>query len=344
MKKILILLIFITSTLVCQIPTINAIGGGGKNINWETIKKEKLKDINGPDFFYFDCGESVSAIRASSTLAPSGNTKYNVTNLTDDDPMTAWVEGVKGYGIGEWFEVKAQQINGMYNGYQSSPQNWLNNSRVKKFKVYKNNKPLCFLILTDEMDRQYFELPDNNFLNDTTFIFKFEIVEVYKGLKWDDVCISHITDMRCCFSENTFINGNDKAISITDIKKENEILVIDIEKNLTSNTKVQVTTTQKHLSLFKLTTATKKIEVTFDHPLYFKSYGFSSISRLLKHIDLNSIIDTIEIMTWNDSLKKTEYEKITNLEKITGVFNTYTILKLEKGNTYIANGFITKTY
>ena len=64
--------------------------------------------------------------KASSTLKGQGSKNYSIKNLIDDNPMTAWVEGVTGYGIGEWFEIKGK-ANIIYNGYQSSPTNWKNN-------------------------------------------------------------------------------------------------------------------------------------------------------------------------------------------------------------------------
>ena len=154
-----------------QIPTINAVCGEGKNIDWPSIKIEEEKDTDGPGFFYMDCDQGVNPLKASSTLANQGKNNYDIKNINDNNPMTAWVEGKADYGIGEFFEIKAAGINTIYNGYQSSPKSWIENSRVKKFKVYKNNVAICYLELTDEMGRQSFELPGHNNYN----IEKFDI-------------------------------------------------------------------------------------------------------------------------------------------------------------------------
>jgi hypothetical protein len=333
---------FISSAVCGQLPTIQAVGGEGRSVNWPEIAKNT--DTLSAGFFYDDCAQDIAGINASSTLASQGNNTYTVTNLKDYNPMTAWVSGKK--GIGEWFEVKSMRINKIYNGYQSTPQNWLDNSRVKTFKVYRNNKPLCYLQLTDEMGGQRFDLPGSDSLseNDTSDIFKFEITDIYKGQKWGDVCISEIQNIGCCFSGSTFINSANDSVSIVNIKNESEILAVDLAGNKTSVTKVEQVTTEKHLSLYRLSTPTKTIELTADHPLNFKNYGFTSISKLLKNSDTTGIINTMEVMTWNDKLKKTEYEKVIHLTRIEGVFDTYTILKIDNGDTYIANGFITKTY
>ncbi len=142
-----------------SLPTVRAIGGEGTNVNWPAIKIEEEKDRDGPGFFYRDCSQGVEVVRASSTLAGQGTKSYGIKNVSDQNPMSAWVEVKSDYGIGESFEVKSPGVNVMYNGYQSSPANWKNNYRVKKFKVYKDNKPVCYLILTDEMGAQRFELP-----------------------------------------------------------------------------------------------------------------------------------------------------------------------------------------
>ena len=58
----------------------------------------------------------------------------------------------------------------------------------KKFKVFQDNKPLCYLMLNDVMGGQYFDLPES----ELEPIYKFEIVDVYKGERWNDVAITHI--------------------------------------------------------------------------------------------------------------------------------------------------------
>ena len=72
---------------------------------------------------------------------------------------------------------------------------WINNSRVKKFKIYVDNQPVCYLTLKDKMGGQSFDLPikagDEPWLVEWKEI-KFEIIEVYKGDKWSDVAITEI--------------------------------------------------------------------------------------------------------------------------------------------------------
>lgn len=352
--------LFISVQVICllpfftyaQLPVVQSYGGEGKYVNWPKIKadvemREKAEG-GGPGFFYNDCDQGLTPLRASSTLANQGRVNYNVKNLSDDNPMTAWVEGKDDYGIGESFEIQGPGVNAIYNGYQSSPINWLQNSRVKKFKVYKNNVPLCILNLTDEMGRQGFDLPGNNKYNpEKLYTYKFEIMEVYKGTKWPDVAISEINFGLCCVSGSTNIQTSLSPVNISELKEGITIQSIDVETGKISNTEVLKILTQKHVSMLKISCETKELELTGNHPLYIKDFGFSSIDRYmnLKNIDnYENLVNRIEFALWDESKGGLYYEKLKQIKLINGVFNTYTIGKLSSGNTFISNGFITKTY
>lgn len=335
-----------------QIPTIKSVGGEGKNVNWPKIKadteKQEKEQGGGPGFFYNDCDQGVNPINASSTLASQGKNNYRIKNIYDNDPMTAWVEGKSDYGIGEYFEIKAAGINVIYNGYQSSPKSWVENSRVKKFKVYKNNVAFCYLELTDEMGSQSFELPDHNKYNpEKESIYKFEIVDVYKGTKWQDVAISEITLTLCCVSESSIIKTGINNVSISNIKQGISISTINLETGELSNTEVLKLFKQRHLSLLKISCETKELELTNNHPLYIKDFGFASINKYMeikKIINFEDLIGKIEFGVWDESMGKISFEKLKKIEIINGVFETFTIGKLSNGNTFITNGFISKTY
>lgn len=344
--KIVLVLLTIPFISFAQLPIIKAEGGTNRNINWPKIKKEAGTD--GPGYFYTDCDQETQPYKASSTLAGQGKKSYGVKNLGDGNPMSAWVEGKPDYGIGESFEIKAAAVNVIYNGYQSTPNNWLENSRVKRFKVYKNNKPLCFLDLKDGMEEQHFELPGHenyNLLN--PHIFKFEIVDVYKGSKWPDVAISEVGFRGCCFIESTLIENATDATSISSLKAGDTISGLDLSSGKIQSTIIQKTTKQTHLSVLSVETANKKIVITPDHPLYIKDFGFSSISRYMqtkKILTYEELIGKIELMVLNEHTNQVEYEKVSGLELSKGVFETYSILNLSEGKTFIANGFVTKVY
>jgi hypothetical protein len=329
-----------------EIPIITAFGGQGTGIDWEAIAQNT--DPNGPEFFEGDCKQSITPLQSSSALAAQGKNNYDSENVADHDPRTAWVEGKPDYGMGEYFEIEAPNINTIYNGYQSSPTAWKNNSRVKRFKVFRDNKPVCLLDLTDEMGAQLFELPrSENEDASKMHTFKFEIVDVYKGLKYSDVAISEIEWVLCCMSANTIILNTTHQSNIATTEKGNVISGIDIHSGAIAESEVVKVVKQKHLTLLKISSGSKQIEVTPNHPLYIKAHGFISMERYMHVKNLanyQDIVNTAEVLTRNVETGRPEYEKINSIEVLHGVFETYSILKLSKGDTYIANGFVTRTY
>lgn len=153
------------------------------------------------------CGGGPKKVTASSYLKAQGKNNYLPQNAHDLDYKEAWIEGVPGYGIGEYllytFEEKAPRITEIIvvNGYVKSQTAWQNNSRVKRLKVYLNNQPYAIFHLKDIRGEQTFEVEpigngnqgsesDLKKLPDWTL--KFEILDVYKGLKYDDTVISEI--------------------------------------------------------------------------------------------------------------------------------------------------------
>jgi hypothetical protein len=149
-----------------------------------------------------------------------GKNSYTIKNLTNFSPLTAWVEGVADYGIGCFVEVARNNVNTIFNGYKSSSQNWLNNSRVNTFKIYIDNHPHYLLQITDEMGEQRFELPIENDW-DASYIFQFEILDVYTGSKWDDLCIPGIENRGCCI----VVNGHFNIKTIRALNREESYLM-----------------------------------------------------------------------------------------------------------------------
>lgn len=87
-------------------------------------------------------GEYMHAI-ASSELNPvdpfEGLGEYGVHKLIDNDLNTAWVEGVEGYGTGEYIIIEAgKQLPAgiiIHNGYQKTERLYRMNSRPHKLKL-----------------------------------------------------------------------------------------------------------------------------------------------------------------------------------------------------------------
>jgi len=151
--------------------------------------------------------------------------KYSMGNISDNNPSTAWVEGVKGYGIREVLIVPCLDLTKpveIWGGYGKSTASFSTNSRPKTVRliiiqaqmegatqygsIYKNLHMVSQSIaeLEDINDYQSLKIPyykpasylkigDQQRYN---YFLGIEIMDVYKGSKWDDTCISEIRNKR----------------------------------------------------------------------------------------------------------------------------------------------------
>ena len=141
------------------------------------------------------CGGGNYKIKASSSLGDS----YKAEFANDLSYKTAWVEGKKDEGIGEYLEYYFKNDSPriteiiISNGYMKSEETSKNNNRVKKLKLYVNGVPFGILNLKDSRTDQYFSVGTlGHNKNGTDLILKFEILEVYKGSKYNDTAITEI--------------------------------------------------------------------------------------------------------------------------------------------------------
>lgn len=137
----------------------------------------------------------VSKIRASSHLIENKRLNHKAENIADNKKSTSWVEGVKGYGIGQWieFQITTDQIC-FLNGFQKNNNLWKMNSRVKSFYVYFNNQKSGTINLLDTMKSQCLvlrKLKPEAFSGDLPIV-RLQIKTVYPGTRFDDTCISEI--------------------------------------------------------------------------------------------------------------------------------------------------------
>ena len=131
---------------------------------------------------------------ASSTLPDGKSANYHPSNVDDEDPTTAWVEGASGHGLGEWIQVEfsgeATEMPiskiGLISGYAKGDR-FKQNNRVKKALLVFSNGKRITLDLKDTPQMQYF-----TFEPVLTEKVRLIIESVYPGTKWDDTCISEI--------------------------------------------------------------------------------------------------------------------------------------------------------
>ncbi len=136
---------------------------------------------------------------ASSFLPAQGKFSYEPAKAHDFDMKTAWVEGKKDYGIGQFIEYsfppKSPRVNRViiYNGFQLNRKTWEDNSRVKIFKLYVNGSLHSFLSLKDVTGPQVFAIgPQGSDREGVSLKLRFEIAEVYEGKRWKDTAVSEI--------------------------------------------------------------------------------------------------------------------------------------------------------
>lgn len=139
------------------------------------------------------------SVKASSALQPEKGIVYKAENANDLSYKTAWVEGKDDEGIGEYLEYyfknSSPRVTNIIisNGYMKSETAWKNNNRVKKLTLFVNGKIYGVLNLQDSRTDQVFDIGTlGRNKNGTDLILKFEILEIYKGDKFNDTAITEI--------------------------------------------------------------------------------------------------------------------------------------------------------
>lgn len=290
---------------------------------------------------------------ASSYLKTQGNNSYQPSNIYDDDYRTAWVEGVAGYGIGEWIEYTFSEENAdtkittilVSNGYVKSNAAWKNNSRVKKLKVYYEGKPIAILNLEDLRSEQTFKLQNEIGVNDKSWKLRFEILDVYKGDKYDDTAISEIifngTGGPYCFAAGTKVTMADGSFkNIEDIKVGDEVATFDANAKATKASTIEQVVNIEHNNLVKYTFVSgTSITATDDHPFLLSGKGWAS-SNVEKSKNYVGFESAAKIEVGDTFITVKGSDKLVEISKITSSQATYTITKLSEGTSFIANGYV----
>ena len=99
--------------------TMNKLTAKEKKILENCEDKENYYDILGYGCSWY-CGGGQDTATASSELKPFKGIKYSASNADDLSYKTAWIEGVPGYGIGEYL---------VYHFSTSKSKNYPNNYR-----------------------------------------------------------------------------------------------------------------------------------------------------------------------------------------------------------------------
>ena len=127
-------------------------------------------------------------------LPPQSGINYGVENLFSPDPLTAWIEGVPGLGVGEWISVDFDRSRlvrsiALQNGYQKSPDIFNKNARVQRLKLIFSEGESLSIKLEDRMGWQKIDL---NRPIKADWI-QFVIEDVYPGSRYTDTAISKLS-------------------------------------------------------------------------------------------------------------------------------------------------------
>lgn len=321
---------------------------------WDETYSSPYDAVGGGCSWY--CGGGPYLITASSSLKSQGENHYEAKNAHDLNYKTAWIEGVEGYGIGEYliynFSPESPRINEIIvaNGYVKTKSSWENNSRVKKMKVYINDEPFAILNLKDEQAIQSYKVPLLGRYSETLdWTLKFEILEVYKGKKYDDVAISEIyfdgIDVHCIARGTKVMLSNSSTKNIEDLKSGDSLLTYNSKNNKTLVSIVENIELAKHCGLVSYIFENNiKITATQDHPFLIVDKGWSSLlpekSRLYKGYEDVKKIKIGDSFRFVGAKGEISSIKLTKIDYLKSEEVTYTISKLSHGDNFIANGFI----
>lgn len=319
---------------------------------------ENIWDIVGSACSWY-CGGGVKEVNASSYLSSQGSNSYDPINAHDLNYENAWVEGVKGYGEGEKLVYTFSGANPritdiiIVNGYVKNENSYKNNSRVKKLKVYLDNQPIATLNLNDTIAEQWFSFEPIGTQNRTSFeemgklpdwTLTFEIVEVYKGEKYDDTVISEIyfngTDVHCFAAGTEILMADNKSKNIEDLQIGDSILYQDFTSKKLRKARIEKLEKVSHHNLVTYHFEDGSlITGTQDHPFQVKNKGWSSLSpqksRQYQGFDNINRIEKSDKFLMADGCKT-----LNEIEYLEGHQETFTISKLSEGDNFIANGFI----
>lgn len=316
--------------------------------------KESFWDIFGDACSWY-CAGGPFSVTASSSLKSNGKNSYDGQNAHDLDYKNAWVEGVSGYGIGEYllykFKGDSPRVTEIIvvNGYVKSRAAFKNNSRVKKLKVYKDDKPIAILELKDIMGEQTFDIGTLGYHRENApdWSLKFEIMEVYEGEKYDDTAISEIyfqgLDVHCLAKGTKIAMADGSEKNIEDIEAGDKVLSYSAGKGM-GESSVKSTASKVHSDFvcYKFRSG-KELICTPDHPLFCEGFGWVS-SAPEKTKVYKGYRDVLAAKPGMQILSDKGIDTIDVISKGTKEQVFFTIEELEDGQMgYFANGLCVGT-
>jgi hypothetical protein len=164
---------------------------------------QEIKEWAEGDSFE-DIFESVT-VRGSSALPASEGKYYDASRVHDYNLDTAWIEGAKGDGIGEYVEYTLRvttdkhpddaAVMGLmvFNGYRKNRDLWQKNNRIKRLRLSVNGKSYGVVTLADSYAYQRVKIGSIKLPPHTqTLVLRFTIESVYPGTKYNDTALTEL--------------------------------------------------------------------------------------------------------------------------------------------------------
>lgn len=335
------------------------------DIDYEKISEQDKKMIDSLEMGYgpltqgvgcsWYCGGGPYKITSSSYLKDEGKITYLPDNIHDFDLFTAWVpdnsNGSIGKKINFHFKPFAPRVNEIiiWNGYIKNTDLWKANARVAKFKMIVNGKPTAILELKDLNNTQSFKInPIQSTDSTKDLILTIEIIEVYKGTKYDDVAVSEINfnglDVHCFAAGTKITMADNSTKNIELIAKDDWVFTFDKTTNKLFKTQVADLIKARHSNLIKLKFSDREIITTDDHPFWTADKIWASLNPNKSNNNYEQTSEVIQLKIGDRIFIPTEnkFIDIISIETIEEEQLTYTI-ELTTGDNFIANGLLVKT-
>jgi hypothetical protein len=335
------------------------------DINYEQLHEKDKKNVDSLEMGYgpmtqgagcsWYCGGGPYKITSSTYLKDEGKITYLPDNIHDFDLFSAWVPDISNGAIGKkinfHFKPFAPRVNEIivWNGYIKNSDLWKANSRVAKFKLIVNGKPTAILELKDVNNTQSFKInPIQSTDSTKDLILTLEILEVYKGTKYDDVAVSEINfdgmDVHCFAARTQITMADNSTKSIEQITKDDWILTFDNATNKLTKRQVSELIKARHSNLIKLNFSDREIITTDDHPFWTADKIWASLNPNKSNNNYEQTSEVIQLKIGDRIFIPTENKliDIISIEAIEEEQLTYTI-ELTTGDNFIANGLLVKT-
>jgi hypothetical protein len=121
---------------------------------------------------------------------------YHPLYIADDDPRTAWVEGVEGNGEGQWIRLAVSELDGatrvrlrLRSGYHKSPSLFRANARPKDVTLKLSPSNLARKVTLEDRGDGWQEVLVDQPAGKLDAV-ELVIDSVYPGTKYTDTCIS----------------------------------------------------------------------------------------------------------------------------------------------------------